>query len=172
MNLSPGERVPLLAEGNEAELAPLFPYLQFLGRLSEASVVPRLPDLDSPVAGVGNSRLMLKIEIDLAAEVARLEKEAARLKGEVAKADAKLANKSFVERAPPQSWQGASASRLPVDAREVLDRSSASSERLTASDAPAARLPHAASASSTPARACRCSARGCRRWRRAGSSTA
>jgi valyl-tRNA synthetase len=43
---------------------------------------------------------MLKIEIDLAAEVARLEKEAARLKGEVAKAEAKLANTSFVERAP------------------------------------------------------------------------
>jgi valyl-tRNA synthetase len=100
MNLSPGERVPLFAEGNEAELAPLFPYLQFLGRLSEATVVSRLPDLDSPVAVVGDSRLMLKIEIDLAAEVARLEKEATRLKGEVAKAEAKLANKSFVERAP------------------------------------------------------------------------
>ena len=53
MNLSPGERVPLLAEGNEAQLAPLFPYLEFLGRLSEAAVVPRLPDLDSPVAVVG-----------------------------------------------------------------------------------------------------------------------
>jgi valyl-tRNA synthetase len=81
-------------------LTPLFPYLQFLGRLSEAAVVPRLPDLDSPVAVVGDSRLMLKIEVDLAAEIARLEKEAARLKGEVAKAEAKLANASFVERAP------------------------------------------------------------------------
>jgi valyl-tRNA synthetase len=101
MNLSPGERVPLFAEGDAAVLTPLFPYLQFLGRLSEATVVPRLPDLDSPVAVVGDSRLMLKIEIDLAAEVARLEKEAGRLKGEVAKAEAKLANKSFVERAPP-----------------------------------------------------------------------
>jgi len=100
MSLSPGERVPLLAEGNEAQLAPLFPYLQFLGRLSEATVVAQLPDLDAPVAVVGNARLMLKIEIDVAAEVARLEKEAARLKGEVTKAEAKLGNKSFVERAP------------------------------------------------------------------------
>jgi valyl-tRNA synthetase len=101
MNLSPGERVPLLAEGDAARLAPLFPYLRFLGRLSEATVVPQLPDLDSPVAVVGDTRLMLRIEIDLAAEVARLEKEAARLKGEVGKAEAKLANASFVDRAPP-----------------------------------------------------------------------
>ena len=100
MNLSPGERVPLFAEGDTARLAPLFPHLQFLGRLSEATVVAQLPDLDSPVAVVGDTRLMLKIEIDVAAEVARLEKEAARLRGEVGKAEAKLANKCFVERAP------------------------------------------------------------------------
>ena len=100
MNLSPGERVPVLVEGDQGRLAPLFPYLQFLGRLSEATVVAQLPDLDSPVAVVGDTRLMLKIEIDVAAEVARLEKEAARLKGEVIKAEAKLGNKSFVERAP------------------------------------------------------------------------
>jgi valyl-tRNA synthetase len=78
----------------------MFPYLQFLARLSEATVVPRLPDLDAPVQVVGDARLMLKIEVDVAAEVARLEKEVARLKGEIAKAEAKLANPSFVERAP------------------------------------------------------------------------
>jgi valyl-tRNA synthetase len=100
MNLGPGERVPLVAEGDPAALAPLFPYMRFLARLSEATVVPRLPDLDAPVQVVGAIRLMLRIEIDRAAEVARLEKEAARLQAEIAKAEAKLANPSFVERAP------------------------------------------------------------------------
>jgi valyl-tRNA synthetase len=101
MGLAPGERVPLLAEGSPATLAPLFPYLKFLARLSEATAVPRLPDLDAAVQVVGDVRLMLRIEIDLAAEVARLEKEVARLRGEIAKSEAKLANPSFVERAPP-----------------------------------------------------------------------
>jgi valyl-tRNA synthetase len=100
MNIAPGERVPLLVEGDRTALAPLFPYMQFLARLSDATVVEHLPDLDAPVAVAGGVRLMLKIEIDLAAEVARLEKEAARLTGEIAKAEGKLGNASFVQRAP------------------------------------------------------------------------
>ena len=152
MSLSPGERVPLLAEGDAAALAPLFPYLQFLGRLSEATVVPQLPDLDSPVAVVGDYRLMLKIEIDLAAELARLEKEAARLKGEVAKAEAKLANASFVERAPAAvvAQERERLARLPVDAREGRWRNSSASRRRPdrladaprAASVPLSQLPH------------------------------
>jgi len=49
----------------------------------------------------GETRLMLKVEIDVAAERERLKKEIARLEGEIAKAEGKLSNASFVDRAPP-----------------------------------------------------------------------
>jgi valyl-tRNA synthetase len=41
------------------------------------------------------------MEIDLAAEKARLGKEAARLQGELVKANGKLSNQAFVAKAPP-----------------------------------------------------------------------
>ena len=101
MNLSPAQKVPLAAAGDKAVIEAYAPYLAALARLSEISATEdALPDSDAPVQIVGNFRLMLKIEIDVAAERERLDKEIARLQGEIAKAQGKLSNASFVDRAP------------------------------------------------------------------------
>ncbi|HUK04768.1 MAG TPA: class I tRNA ligase family protein, partial [Burkholderiales bacterium] len=71
-----------------------------LVRVSDLRIVKELPESDSPVAVVGPHKLMPHIEVDAAAEKERLAKEIARLEGEIVKANAKLGNASFVERAP------------------------------------------------------------------------
>ncbi|WP_050469724.1 valine--tRNA ligase [Herbaspirillum chlorophenolicum] len=101
MQLAPSLRVPLIVEAADASSVQSFlPYLQGLVRLSETQVVAQLPESPAPVAIVGSIKLMLKVEIDVAAERERLGKEIARLSGEIAKANGKLSNESFVARAP------------------------------------------------------------------------
>ncbi len=102
MKIAPGTRLPLIATGDTALLERIFPYASFLARLSETRVVDTLPDSQAPVAVCGDIRLMLDVQIDIAAERARIEREIARLAGERDKALAKLGNASFVDRAPPK----------------------------------------------------------------------
>jgi len=100
MNLSPAVRVPLIAQGDRDVLTANTPYLAALAKLSDVRIEAQLPDVGAPVQVVGDTQLMLHVEIDAAAERARLDKEMDRLQAEIAKARAKLANPSFVERAP------------------------------------------------------------------------
>jgi valyl-tRNA synthetase len=102
MDIAPGTRVPLIVAGSASAIESAAPYLQALARLSEVNAVVELPRADAPVAIAGEFRLMLKIEVDVAAERERLTREFDRINAQASKAEAKLANANFVERAPQQ----------------------------------------------------------------------
>ncbi|TSE25977.1 valine--tRNA ligase [Tepidimonas aquatica] len=105
LGVSPAQRLPLYAVGDEAFLARWAAVLQALAKLSEVKVFDDEAAWSAavqaaPVAVVGAARLCLFMPIDVAAERARLDKEITRLQAEVAKAQGKLANEAFVAKAP------------------------------------------------------------------------
>jgi valyl-tRNA synthetase len=106
MSVSPATRMPLYVLGDTSFMQSAAPVLQALAKLSEVKVFTDEAEWAAaaqaaPVAVVGEARLCLFIEVDAAAEKIRLTKEAARLEGEITKANAKLSNEAFVAKAPP-----------------------------------------------------------------------
>ena len=109
MTVSPATKLPMYAVAQSSEEAAFIqtaaPVLQALAKLSEVRLFATEADWQAaaqaaPVAVVGEARFCLYMEVDVAAEKARLGKEIARLEGEIAKANGKLGNESFVARAP------------------------------------------------------------------------
>src|SRR4051812_24659384 len=97
MKIAPKDRITLYVTGEPSPTT--IAACVSLAR-AEPKVVHELPSTGSPVAIVGALRLMPHIDVDPKVERDRLAKELARLDGEIGKAKAKLANASFVERAP------------------------------------------------------------------------
>ena len=107
MQVSPAQRVPLWISGPESFLKQASPYLMALAKLSEVKIFTEESALEkdasgAPMALVGDLKLLLKIEVDVAAERIRLSKEIDRLATEITKAHNKLNNESFVARAPEE----------------------------------------------------------------------
>ncbi len=98
MKLAPKSRTPLYITGKPSTATIIA--VNALIRPDPLHVVDQLPESDSPTAVAGPHRVMVHVEIDAAAEGQRLTKEILRLEGEVGKAEAQLANESFVARAP------------------------------------------------------------------------
>ena len=100
MGLAPSVKAPLFVEGG-SELEALLKYVPMMARLTEAKLVEKLPEADdAPVAVCQNARLMLKVEIDKAAESARLSKEAEKLQKALDKLEAKLGKPGYTDKAP------------------------------------------------------------------------
>ena len=100
MGIQPNVKAPLFVESAD-DLTDYLKYLPMMTRLTEARQVAALPESeDAPVAVCNGARLMLKVEIDKAAETARLGKEAEKLQKALDKLNAKLSKPGYTEKAP------------------------------------------------------------------------
>ena len=109
MSVSPATRLPLYVVAQTAAesafLQSSAAVLQALAKLSEVKVFAdeaswQAAAQSAPVAVVGDARVCLFLEVDVAAEKIRLGKEVARLEEQIAKASVKLSNEAFVAKAP------------------------------------------------------------------------
>jgi valyl-tRNA synthetase len=108
MDIAPSKRFDVLLENaSAADLARLARTRHFIERLANLSGLRPLADgetaPESAVALLGDLRILVPMAglIDVAAEVARLEKRIAKIRQDLAKTEAKLGNASFVANAPP-----------------------------------------------------------------------
>lgn len=109
MGVSPSTKLPLAVSCRDcdarARAEKMVPYIRALAKVNEVIFSEDLEAVrpagsTAPTAVVDSYSLMLIMEVDVAAERARMTKEIERLEKEVAKAENKLSNEKFVSKAP------------------------------------------------------------------------
>jgi valyl-tRNA synthetase len=108
MNIAPGKALPVMLQHASRTdrnwLQKNRRYLDFLARLDSATLLSEQEQPpESATALVGQMKLLIPMAglIDKEAEQARLAKEIARIRKDMERIEAKLANPNFVEKAPP-----------------------------------------------------------------------
>jgi valyl-tRNA synthetase len=103
-SLPPSARVPMVIAPPSPQVELFAPYLMGLARVASVQTMDDLAQHaqagSAPVAVVDDYRFLLAIEVDVAAEREKLGKEAARLEGEIARSQTRLASPGFADRAP------------------------------------------------------------------------
>jgi valyl-tRNA synthetase len=123
MNVPAATQIPLVLAGVGAETkARAERWREFLksplGRVSAISFADAPPPGAVQLLVRGEvAALPLAGVIDLAAERVRLEKEMAKVKGDIARVDAKLGNADFIARAPEEVVEGEREKREEAEAR-------------------------------------------------------
>ena len=133
MKVSPATRLPLYVVGDADFMTATGPVIKALAKLSEVTVFNdeaawAAAAQAAPVGIVGDAKICLHMEVDVAAEKARLSKEIARLEGELVKVNAKLANEAFVSKVPPAVL--AQEQKRQVDFATTLEKLKAQPLRL------------------------------------------
>ena len=132
MNVPPASQLPLVLAASSAETrrraARWETFIKRLARVSEVGFVEAVPAGAVQLVVRGElAALPLQGVIDLAAERGRLEKEMAKVAGDIARIDAKLGNSDFVKRAPEEVVEGEREKREEAESRrakiiEALER--------------------------------------------------
>jgi valyl-tRNA synthetase len=108
MNIPPGRRLPLLLQSySSRDLERLDAgrhYLDFLARIESVTLLAEDEQApESAIALIGEMKVLIPMSglIDKDAELGRLGKEISKLQAELERTQTKLANPSFVDKAPP-----------------------------------------------------------------------
>ena len=135
MNIAPGKPLPVLvanaSQRDRQWLVAARPYLDFLARTESITVLDDEREApESAISLVGDMKVLIPMAglIDKDAELKRLDKEITRLRTDIGRIEAKLANPNFVDKAPAAvvqkerdrlSEQGAAVDNLVAQHRRI-----------------------------------------------------